>query len=160
MGQIRFPPLLLSRRPVPSSPISPDADDHKWGRIPLVWLTCFAHAGDMSYRSLQHANRVYEFTVFGVLIGAFLVAMLLMFVHPTGAITIFWIGLILLAITVVVERVVRQIQRSTARKALRAQVCPNCDARISQDQNDGTKWQCQACGSIFLENGAEQPPSL
>ena len=112
----------------------------------------------MTYRSLHKANESYKLAVMWLLIGAFLIAMMLMFVHPTGAILVFFLGLIILAVAALIEKLVQWVERITARHELKAHHCPSCGADFrSPPQQHADEWSCDECGSIFLPGGAEQP---
>ncbi|MHC4413733.1 MAG: transposase family protein [Planctomycetota bacterium] len=113
----------------------------------------------MSYDSLHKANERYQLAVMWLLIGAFLVAMALMFVHPTGAILVFWVGLVILGVAVVIEKLVVRAERAAARNALKSHTCPHCGAEVEQDPQPGGEWHCRACSATFLDTGAERPPS-
>jgi hypothetical protein len=54
----------------------------------------------------------YDLAVMWLLIAAFLIAVPLMFVHPGGALALFWIGLIVLALAVGVGKLVMKLSRA------------------------------------------------
>jgi ribosomal protein L37AE/L43A len=109
----------------------------------------------MSYRTLHKANETYELAVMWLLIAAFLVAVALMFVHPSGAIFVFWAGLIIAAAAWGAEKVVRAVERRVARRAIARGACPACGEALGQRQPDGEEWHCTTCESIFLDSGVQ-----
>ena len=111
----------------------------------------------MTYRSLHKANESYKLAVMWLLIGAFLIAMTLMFVHPTGAILVFFLGLIILAVAALIEKLVQWAERITARHELKAHHCPSCGADFRKAPRHTDEWRCEECDSVFLPGGVEQP---
>lgn len=110
----------------------------------------------MSFRTLHKANEGYKLVVMWLLIGTFLIAMALMFVHPTGAILVFWLGLIILAVAALIEKLVQWAERIAARHDLKAHLCPSCGADVRQAPQHADDFRCDECGSVFLTSGAEQ----
>lgn len=111
----------------------------------------------MSYRTLHKANERYELAVMWLLIGAFVLAMALMFVHPTGAILVFLLGLIILAVASIIELVVKRIERSAARTELTHHHCPACGEYIKRSSSGNSlgEWHCEKCSANFLDSGDE-----
>ncbi len=110
----------------------------------------------MSYRTLHKANERYELVVMWLLIGAFVLAMALMFVHPTGAILVFLLGMVFLAVTSIIELIVRHKERSVARNELTHHHCPACGEYIARNRgrdNVHGQWHCEKCNADFLDNG-------
>ncbi|MHC5023455.1 MAG: hypothetical protein ACYTGG_06030 [Planctomycetota bacterium] len=109
----------------------------------------------MSYRTLHKANESYELAVMWLLIAAFLVAVALMFVHPSGAIFVFWAGLIIAAAAWGSEKIVRAIERRLARRTLATGTCPCCGKALDQKEPTNHEWSCASCESIFLDTGVQ-----
>ena len=61
----------------------------------------------MTYRTLHNANETYKLAVLWLLIGGFLIAMALMFTHRTGAILVFFLVLLILAVAALIEKLVQ-----------------------------------------------------
>jgi ribosomal protein S27AE len=110
----------------------------------------------MSYRSLNKANVRYQLTVLFLLIGAFLLAMVLINIHPTAAIIVFWLGMLLLGVAALGEWLIRKAERAAARIDLKSQHCPRCGNQVHRDAEDAHQWHCDECGATFLESGIEQ----
>lgn len=104
----------------------------------------------MSYASVHKAREVFLLWVMCLLIGAFVIATAMMFVHPSVAILIFFIGLTVALVSGAVEFVFRRSERSAAKHELRADTCPEC-GEIVRGAAGG--WRCQGCGSTFLPSG-------
>ena len=111
----------------------------------------------MSYRSIHKANEAYQLTVMWLLIGAFVVAMALMFIHPTGALLLFFMGLGVVLVAGLIEKLFVRAERSAARDALKGHACPSGGAGIDWEPG-AAEWHCEMCGSNFLDSGTEQPP--
>ena len=110
----------------------------------------------MSYRSLNKANVRYQLTVLFLLIGAFALAMVLVNIHPTAAIIVFWLGMILLGVAALGEWVIRKAERAAARSELRRHHCPRCGKEVHRGGEEPQEWHCDDCGATFLDSGIEQ----
>jgi hypothetical protein len=110
----------------------------------------------MSYRSLNKANVRYQLTVLFLLIGAFATAMVLINIHPTAAIIVFWLGMLILGVAALGEMVIRKMERAAARSELKGNHCPRCGREVRPDAEEVGQWHCEECGSTFLESGVEQ----
>ncbi len=113
----------------------------------------------MTYRTLHKANEGYKLAVMWLLIGAFLITMMLMFIHPTGAILVFFLGLFILAVAALIEKLVQWAERIAARHDLKAHHCPSCGADFRSSPQHADEWRCEECSSVFLPGGAQQPPT-
>ncbi len=109
----------------------------------------------MSYRSLNKANVRYQLTVLFLLIGAFVLTLILVNVHPTAAIILFLLGMILLGVAALGEWLIRKAERAAARNELRNNQCPRCGKAVRRDAREAQQWHCDECGAIFLESGIE-----
>ncbi len=114
---------------------------------------------EMTYRSVHKAKGSYELTVLWLLIGAFVLAMGLMFVHPTASLLVFFMGFAFLGVAVLIDKLFATVERAAARSALKSHTCPSCGANVSRDRQHEDGWHCLTCGSAFLDTGAEQTPS-
>ena len=110
----------------------------------------------MTYRTPHKANESYKLAVMWLLIGAFLIAMMLMFIHPTGAILVFFLGLFILAVAALIEKLVQWAERIAARHDLKSHHCPSCGADFRQAPQHADEWRCEECGTVFLPGGAKQ----
>ena len=79
-----------------------------------------------------------------VLVAAFLVAMPLMFVHPTAVILLVWFGLVVMAVAWPIEWVIQRFERKAAEKALQRHECPECGTTLEGVMEAGRV--CEACG--------------
>lgn len=100
-----------------------------------------------AYRVIHRANDRYKLTVMSVLIAAFLVAMPLMFVHPTVVILLVWLGLVVLALALPIEWLLQRAERAAAHKALQRHECPECGSTLG-DAPDESDWICESCGFV------------
>jgi len=82
-----------------------------------------------------------------VLIGAFLVAVLMMFVHPGVALLLLWLGLIVLCLATGVHWAFKRAEEITLRHETVAYACPVCGAAVSRDTGEA-RCQCHACGAM------------
>ena len=89
-------------------------------------------------------------------IGTVVGAMTRMYVNRTGAILVFLLGLIIVAVAELVEKLVQWAERIAARHDLKAHHCPSCGADVRQAPQHADEFRCDECGSVFLTSGAEQ----
>ena len=75
---------------------------------------------------------------------AFIAATILMFLHPTGALTIFVLGLATAFVAALVERGFKHRERTAIRQALERHECPQCGAGVTAT---GGEWSCARCGA-------------
>lgn len=109
----------------------------------------------MTYLTLHRYKERFEFFVLALLGVAFLVAVAAMFFHPTLAIALVFIGLIVLGANAVVMAFIGRAERAAAKASLDRHTCPHCGAPVTDDQTH-TRWQCEECESVFLATGLEQ----
>lgn len=107
----------------------------------------------MSYPSLAKANEHYQLAIMWVLMAAFVVAMGMMFVHPTATIALFWLGLVILGLFAISERFITAALHSSARQSLARNACPCCGAGVHRDPSDPDDWCCDRCGAAFRDSG-------
>jgi DNA-directed RNA polymerase subunit RPC12/RpoP len=110
----------------------------------------------MSYRSISKANVRYKLTVLFLLIGAFLLAMVLINIHPTAAIIVFWLGMLVLGAAALGEWAFRVAERAAARSELEGHRCPRCGKEVHRSAEQAEEWHCDECGAAFLDSGIEQ----
>jgi predicted RNA-binding Zn-ribbon protein involved in translation (DUF1610 family) len=112
----------------------------------------------MSYRSISKANLRYQLVVLFLLIGAFVLAMVLINIHPTAALIVFWLGMILAGLAAIGEWLIRKAERAAARSELKSHHCPRCGKEVHRaaEAEGETEWHCDDCGATFLESGIEE----
>jgi hypothetical protein len=109
----------------------------------------------MSYRSLHKSIESFELSVLWALVGAFLLALAMMFIHPSVSLLIFWLGLVGVGLAALTVRWATKAARRQARESLHRHECPECGAWIERGGRGA--WSCHACGCGFSDQGAEQP---
>ena len=92
-----------------------------------------------------------------VLIVAFVIAMVLMFVHPTGSLMIFFLGLVCALVGGGVVHVMARAEQTAIRHALQRRECPHCGATGGPLEGGAGEWQCRSCGEMFVDTGAKKP---
>jgi hypothetical protein len=107
----------------------------------------------MSYQTIHRNLARHEIGVGMLLLAAFLVAVPLMFIHPTGALALFGLSLIVLLVAVILDVVMRWMQRRAAVDELRHHSCPSCGARMV---DPSAPWACEQCGTSFDSTGVER----
>ncbi len=110
----------------------------------------------MSYVSIHNSRERMELAAMGVLFGMFLLVMSLMFVHPTAALAVFWLGLIAVLTAGGINKLLGHAERRAARKSLARHACPRCGAPIQWDGRGEAHWHCEACRADFLADGMEE----
>jgi len=110
------------------------------------------------YRVIRAVNRGYPLAVLWLYVAAFLLAVVLMFMHPLGTIVLVWIGLLGLVFALLVAKLLAVVQRIVARNILAAGACPGCGGHLSGADAEAKVRRCEACGSMFLVTGAEEAP--
>jgi ribosomal protein S27AE len=110
----------------------------------------------MSYRSITKANVRYQLTVLFLLIGAFVLAMVLINIHPAAAIIVFWLGMLVLGAAALGEWAFRVAERAAARSELESHHCPRCGKEVHRSAEQAEEWHCDECGATFLDSGIEQ----
>ena len=131
--------------PVPPAPAASGRDPDG---APAAWT----HNEGMEYRTAHRRLENHELVVGAVLLLAFVVAVILMFVHPTASLTVFAISLVGLVLAVIVGKGLARAERTAARKSLAEGVCPNCGAAVHTGDNP-QQLHCDACEIEFSERG-------
>ncbi|MHC5001808.1 MAG: hypothetical protein ACYTJ0_01675 [Planctomycetota bacterium] len=109
----------------------------------------------MSYQSIHKTLERWEFAVLGMLVVAFLIACVLMFVHATAALAMVWLGLVVLAVAFVVIKLLRRAERVAARHELASHHCPKCGAGVHHEPPESEDWHCDECDAVFAASGVE-----
>lgn len=109
----------------------------------------------MNYQTAHAKLEHHQLAVIGALILAFLVAFMLMFIHPTASLAVFAIALVGLLAGLVIAAFLRHAERGAARAALVQHACPKCGAKVEHTTQRPADWHCEACGADFSEAGAE-----
>ena len=106
-----------------------------------------------SYASIHKANEQFLLAVIGFLVLAFVAAMILMFVHPSVALGVFAVGLIVALVSGVIEALFKRSERAAVRTSIRAQQCPLCGGPV---RDEAGAWSCPECDRAFLASGLEE----
>ena len=112
----------------------PGAEPHFFPDWPGSHGRAFArtlHLGMRVYRVIRAVNRGYPLAVLWLYVAAFLLAVVLMFMHPLGTIVLVWIGLLGLVLALLVAKLLAVVQRMVARNILAAGACPGCGGHLS-----------------------------
>ncbi len=107
----------------------------------------------MTYQSLSKVNERYQLTVMWGLMAAFFVAMVMMFVHPTVTLALFWLGLISLGVFAISEHFITSALQRSAKRTLARHACPCCGAGVHRTLIDPDEWSCDRCGAAFADSG-------
>ena len=107
----------------------------------------------MTYQSLSKINERYQLTVMWGLMAAFLVAMVMMFVHPTVTLALFWLGLTTLGVFSISEHFITSALQRSAKRTLARHACPSCGSRVHRTASDQDEWSCDQCGAAFEDSG-------
>lgn len=103
----------------------------------------------MSYASVHKSNERFELVVTLILLGTAILTMTLMFIHPTAAILLFWVGFASAMVAGGVEMVMRRLERAEIRRAVAAGVCPQCGAALDSAHAGQDSWRCDHCHANF-----------
>jgi uncharacterized membrane protein len=103
-----------------------------------------------SYAYIHRANERFMLGVMVFLVIAFIAAMLLMFLHPSGALFMFALGLVVAMVSAVVVKVAKRSERAAVRAAIDAHECPECGGPI---RDEAGAWRCDECDHSFLASG-------
>jgi hypothetical protein len=98
-----------------------------------------------------------ELAMMALLFGMFLLVMALMFIHPSLALGVFWLGLITVLVVGGVDKLLGRAERRAAKSSLASHVCPRCGAPIQWEGQGEAHWHCEACQADFLPDGLEAP---
>lgn len=107
----------------------------------------------MSYTSIHNTHERFGVTVMFVLLGTGLLAMAMMFIHPSVAILIFWMGLLIAGVWALVNMQLRRLERAEVRKALSSHHCPICGHEVNRQPGQSSPWRCDECGAEISADG-------
>ena len=120
----------------------------------------------MLYRLLCRFNDLFGLLVFGGYIAAFMLAFVMVFLFPPGALLLVLLGLAGFVLIWVVMTVSRGIERSLARSCIQKGLCPTCEGAVVGSPapaptavgDPETIFTCSVCSMIFEENGIRFSP--
>ena len=107
------------------------------------------------HRAMRAVSRGFPVIVLWIYIGALVLGLAMMFVFPLATIFLVAAGLVGLAVLIPLARLLRALERRSARAALECGACPACGEAVSGPPDDATPWRCEACGGRFDAAGAE-----
>ncbi len=107
----------------------------------------------MSFQSVHNANENFKLTMMWLLLGALLLSMVMMFIHPTAALALFFLGMAIVAVSALIEKGFLRFERTEIRKALRTHHCPSCGNIVHHGDESPEIWHCDGCGSNYLDSG-------
>ncbi len=108
----------------------------------------------MLYRILHAINSSYALAVAWLYIGAFVVALSLLFIFPQVTLLLFFVGLASLGFVILIGWTIDGVARGMARQALHAGRCPRC-GQSSQTHKHPDAWTCEHCHAEFQPDGSE-----
>lgn len=112
----------------------------------------------MLYRIAHAINAWYALAVAWVYIGAFALALGLLFVFPQVTLLMFFLGLASLGFAVMLGWIIDSVARGMARRAVNAGRCPRCSRGGQSAKEPDTSWTCEHCAAEFALDGAEIDP--
>lgn len=107
----------------------------------------------MNYNTLHKSHQRLDLTVTFVLLGAALLTMLMMFIHPSVAIFMFWLGMLIAGGAMLIGLYLRRRERIAVRNAAAAHQCPNCGYDVGRGPGQSPLWHCDQCGTEFSTDG-------
>ena len=116
----------------------------------------------MIYRLLAKFNDDFGLFVFFLYLAAFVLAFLMVFIFPPGALALMLLGLIGFVGIWGVVMVMRFFERILARKALEQNRCPCCSEAEGLSLTPSSEWDsvvlCGGCGQHFESGGRRIAP--
>ena len=116
----------------------------------------------MLYRLLAKFNDDFGLFVFFLYLAAFLLAFLMVFIFPPGALALMLLGLVGFVGVWLVVVVMRTFERALARKALGKGRCPSCSHEEGMVVTPSIEWDsvvlCGGCGQHFESGGRRVAP--
>jgi hypothetical protein len=120
----------------------------------------------MIYRLLCRFNDLFGLLVFGVYLAAFMLAFVLVFLFPPGALLLVLLGLTGFVLVWAVMMVSRGLERSLARASIRKGLCPTCEGELVSTPapeptslgDPETIFTCSVCAMNLEENGIRFGP--
>lgn len=108
----------------------------------------------MIYRLAHAVNASYGLAVAWAYIGAFLLALGLLFIFPQVTLLLFFLALGSLGLTIGLGAAIDWLTRILARRGLARGRCPRCGDVIAGGPV-AAEWRCPLCSSHFAIDGAE-----
>ena len=108
------------------------------------------------FRIIRAISHSFGLGVFFLYVALFLGTFSLIFIFPPGALVMVFLGLAGLLAAAIVGWSLRTMEHLFARSLLKQGVCPGCANRHLPDRLDDTDWQCEQCGAVFMNSGAEK----
>lgn len=106
----------------------------------------------MASQPIANSHDRAQLVLMFVLIAAFLIAVPMMFVHPSVVLGLFWAGLITITGAGLIGRIIRG--RKTTPESSDACACPSCGAVHAWRGSESGKRHCPDCGFLFAEPSA------
>ena len=112
----------------------------------------------MIYRLIAKFNDDFGLFVFFLYLAAFILAFLMVFIFPPGALALMLLGLIGFVGVWVIVVIMRFFERILARKALDADRCPSCSVISGLVVTPSGEWDsvvcCEGCGGVCTDSHA------
>ena len=116
----------------------------------------------MIYRLLAKFNDDFGLFVFFLYLAAFVLAFLMVFIFPPGALALMLLGLVGFVGVWLIVVVMRFFERILARKSLDQDRCPCCSKMEGFSITPSSEWDsvvlCAGCGQHFESGGRRIPP--
>ena len=116
----------------------------------------------MIYRLLAKFNDDFGLFVFFLYLAAFLLAFVMVFIFPPGALALMLLGLVGFVGVWLIVVVMRSFERLLALKALGEDRCPCCSHDQGMTITPSSEWDsvvhCGGCGQHFESGGRRVPP--
>lgn len=110
----------------------------------------------LRYRFFRAIARGYPFVVLALYIGAFFIALTLMFVFPPATLLLLGFGLAGLVGVALVGKTLAAVEHLVARRILAGGACPGCGHRMQTMRDAASRWRCEFCEVVFLPGGLEE----
>ena len=111
----------------------------------------------MIYRLLAKFNDDFGLFVFFLYLAAFVLAFLMVFIFPPGALALMLLGLVGFVGVWMIVVIMRFFERILARKALGSDRCPCCSKLSEFVVTPSSEWDsvvcCGGCGQLFESGG-------
>lgn len=108
----------------------------------------------MLYRFARAFNELYGVTVFALFVAAFLVAFAFTLVYPIVPIVLLFVSIFAVVFFTGLNRLLRSVERTLARRGLSRGRCPACAASLAPvDLPGGAGLDCSGCARIFRPSG-------
>jgi hypothetical protein len=101
------------------------------------------------YRFVHAVNASYALAVAWIYIGAFALALSLLFIFPQVTLLMFFVGLATLGLAVMLSWAIDIATRGLARRALSSGRCPRCSSGGQSPKQADRAWTCEHCRAEF-----------